>query len=148
MSLPAIGQDPWGTDLNTYLAGLEARIADLEDNRTFPPLLYNYSNSTSAPPASQQVRTDSSFASQATTRFYFSKTSLTGRQVTLIGDVDTTFSLYVEDADNATTRQWFKVVALPIDHGTWWEVLVTWFAGVASAPNNNRAVTVVFTNQV
>jgi hypothetical protein len=48
---PVIGQDPWGADLNAYLASLEARIVELEATPEHVYNSYCWKFSAAAPPA-------------------------------------------------------------------------------------------------
>jgi hypothetical protein len=148
MSLPVIGQDPWGDDLNTYLAGLEARIASLEAAQPLPSMIYNYANSTTPPPATGEIRSNGPLG-QASTLLYLHKTSAGGLDSTVVlSKVDATYKMYVQDTTDSSTRQWYSITAAVVDQGTWWQIPVVWLSGVTTAANKARPVTVLFTNQV
>lgn len=141
--LPVIGQDPWGNDLNTYLAGLEYRVHELETHPyVFTTAPYQYSNS--LPPATgNQVRFDNSDLKLATT-VNFRRIDVDGAdQVAVFQQLDPGSMLRLSDWNDAAIWQRFRtttVVDIGEDDAT---LGVAWETG-ADAPLVNGKTLVMF----
>lgn len=133
---PVIGQDPWGADLNAYLASLEARIAALEANpeHVFNSYAWQFSNLT--PPATgSQVRLNNVSAPLATV-IDIRKIDSDGADRTPVFQQLTPGDLVrINDWDNAAVIHRFNVVTAPTMDATNVQIPVTWLSGSGTIPN-------------
>jgi hypothetical protein len=142
-SPPTIGQDPWGSDLNTYLASLETRLATVETRLTAveaqPEYVYSsYSwqySSAAPPPTGSQVRFDNvnlSLAHQAVFRLIDND----GADRTAVFQQLASGSLLrINDWNNATNIHRFRVTGPASIGASDVSVPVAWLSGNGTIPN-------------
>ena len=103
--LPIIGDDPWGDTLNAYLSALDARVTALEADPNVAKRPYQFNSSTSTPPASGQIRINSSTLTSATF-IWISDTNSDGGDNTGFWAAITPRVFYLQDFDDHT--KWVK----------------------------------------
>lgn len=169
-SLPAIGQDPWGDELNDYLgdhevriatleaaappdAGgdLESRVADLEARVTAlearPDLVFNsyaYQFSASAPPPTgNEVRTNNADLTQAT-MIELRKIDVDGADRTaVLRQLRAGSKIKLNDWDVATTYHRYNVTGDVTVLTNSVQIPVTWETGSGTIPNAKINVAVL-----
>jgi hypothetical protein len=133
---PAIGQDPWGADLNTYLAGLESRIVALEaaPQWVFNSAPWQFSNAT--PPATgSQLRLNNPNPSLATV-IDVRKIDSDGAdrmpwfQVLANGSI-----IRIADWNNASVYHRYSVTGASVFDATNAQIPVVWVTGLGVIPN-------------
>jgi len=133
---PAVGQDPWGDHLNSYLMQLEERIVALEAQKEHVFNSYAWQFSSSLPPATgNQIRLNSPTPSQAT-EIDFRKIDSDGADRTptfqQVSDGDT---IRISDWDNASNIYRFTATGPAVIGATNVTVPVVWLNGGGVVPN-------------
>jgi len=101
---------------------------------------YTYSNVTTAPPNSQQVRFNNLDLTQAT-EIYIDNTNLDGINISnYLGLAEIDDDVYVQDKNEAALYQFYKLIAVPSQQGTYTVYFVQWDRGGSSLNNNQASV--------
>lgn len=148
---PVLGQNPWGADLNAYLATLDARCLTLEERvlaleRTPTQYVdrYSFNTNTAPPPSSGQLRFNNS-SQAATTALFLSYDNQDGTDTTNFwASLTTIVKIYVQDRDDSTKWVRFNSPQPHIDRGTYVEIPVTWDSD-SGTPIPAQQVTLVIT---
>lgn len=133
---PVVGQDPWGVDLNTYLAGLEARIVALEakPDWIFNSAAYQFSNA--PPPATgSQVRLNNSNAALATQIDMRVIDSDGADRSAWLGLLNAGDFVRLADWNNAAVFYRFRVIGAAVFTATNAQIPVAWDSGSGTLPN-------------
>jgi hypothetical protein len=135
-TLPTIGQDPWGQDLNEYLAALKGRIEDLEAQ---PEKIYNsyswqYSN-LSPPPTGNQVRFDSSNLTLATQVVFRLLDNDGADRTPVFQALGVGALIRINDWDNAAHIHRFDVLGPAVFGASDVSIPVRWKSGTGTIPN-------------
>ena len=133
---PVLGQDPWGDDLNAYLAWLDARVAAVE---TRPDYAYNsyswqYSNS-APPPTGSQVRFDNVDLSLATFMVARLVDNDGGDRTAVFRQLDVGSRIRINDWDDADVVHRFHVTGPAVVDATDATIPVIWISGAGTIPN-------------
>jgi len=114
--LPIIGQEDWGDDLNTYLNALDSRLTVLE-NLPPPPTSrqgeWNLVSTNTAPPASNQIRSNSGLDLKSATHVWLANVSNAGIDWTNLWSLlptTGTIEMYIQKKNDAT--KWVKLTAV------------------------------------
>jgi hypothetical protein len=144
--LPTAGQEPWDAALNAYLSALEARVTLLESTPSNRAYFYTYASNTSAPPASGQLRMDSTDRTSVT-RLWFHDVTAEGVDVSAMWAVlaaGTVDDFYIQDKDDSTKWVRYHSLADPVDMGTYTECQVS-FVNDGGIALSHQQVGVVIT---
>jgi len=137
---PVPGQEPWGDDLNTYLASLEERIEVLEAKSEHVFNSYPWKFSAAAPPANAGELRLNDANPVVATNISVGKIDGDGADRTPVfmqlslGDL-----IRVNDWDNAAILHRFNVTAPAIIGPTSVDIPVTWISGSGNLPTSGAA---------
>ena len=143
---PVIGADPWGDDLNNYLATLESRIIDLESKSEHIYNSFSWQFSNAAPPATgSQLRLNNVNATQATL-IDLRKIDNDGADRSAWLNLLTFGAVIrIHDWDNATVFHRFTVTGDPTFDATNAQIPVVWDTGNGVLPNAKVSVAMLVT---
>lgn len=151
MSLPAIGQDPWGADLNAYMTALEARVDALEAKPDYVSSSYPWQFNTGAPPATgtgsgSQIRLNNN-PSLATVIDMRITDSNDADHKPIFQQLNVGSLVRINDWDNAAIIHRYAVTGTPTMDATNVSIPVTWQSGSGVLPSAkvNVAFLVVLT---
>ena len=105
---------------------------------------YDYSSTTTAPPASTTVRFDAAAPYTTVTKVYVHTQTNDGRDVYLgLMGTDTGARVTIQDKNDHTIFATFTVTGDPVDHATYVEWPVVYYANGGASLFNNQAVLVM-----
>jgi hypothetical protein len=103
---------------------------------------YSFSNATTAPPTSNQVRIDAVAPYTAASKVWATALTTDGHDVVIaLLHIPIGATLYIQDKNDHTVYVSFTTTAAPVDQTTYVEFAVTWQAN-GTALNNNQAIDV------
>jgi hypothetical protein len=141
---PTIGQDPWGQDLNDYLATIEARLTTVEDK---PEYIYNsyawqYS-SLAPPPTGNQVRFDNANLTLAHNAVFRLLDSDGADRTAVFQQLGAGAQIRINDWNNAANIHRFNVTGPAVFGASDVTVPITWKSGQGTIPNAKANVAFV-----
>lgn len=141
---PAVGQDPWGADLNTYLASLEARLVVVETKPDHITNSYAWQFSSSAPPATgNQLRLNNSNPNQATQIDVRKIDSDGADRSNMLSLIKAGSIIRINDWDNAAVFHRYTATAVATFDATNAVIPVAWHSGAGLLPNAKINVSIV-----
>lgn len=143
---PTLGQDPWGQDLNTYLATLDQRIDALEAR---PEYVYNsyawqYSN-LAPPPTGNQVRFDNANLALAHQVVFRLLDSDGADRTTIFQQLGVGSKIRINDWNNAANIHRFNVLGPAVFGASDVAIPVVWVSGSGTIPNAKANVAFIVT---
>ena len=137
---PTVGQNPWGQDLNTYLASLEARVVVLEAKQEHVYSSYSWKFANTAPPAGAgELRLNNVNAALATL-IDLRKIDGDGADRTpVFQQLSPGDRVRISDWDDATIIHHFNVTTAPTIGATNVTIPVTWISGSGTLPTTGAA---------
>lgn len=136
---PSVGQEPWGAELNAYLASLDARLGVVEAKPTyiFNSYAWQYSNAAPPPPTTgnSQVRFNNANLTLATTAVFRLTDSDGADRKSLFQTLTTGSQFRINDWDNSTVFHRFNVTGTTTLTATDATIPVTWVSGTGTIPN-------------
>ncbi|HEX6825738.1 MAG TPA: hypothetical protein VF077_05410 [Nitrospiraceae bacterium] len=99
---------------------------------------YSYSDNTSPPPGSGQIRFDTADQTLATKLYIHDLTSPGNDATVILNSVDATYELFIQDKDNSARYQNYNVVGDSISQGTYFEIPIAWLEGGTALPAGQR----------
>jgi hypothetical protein len=133
---PVVGQEPWGDDLNAYLAALEARIAAVESRPEYVYSSYSWQYSSAAPPPTgSQVRFNNASLPAATIMVARLIDNDGGDRTALFRALDVDSHIRINDWDDADTAHRFSVTGPVSIDATDVTIPVVWISGAGTIPN-------------
>lgn len=137
---PALGQDPWGADLNAYLASLEARVVVLEAKPEWVYNSYSWKFSNAAPPAASGELRLNHVSPNLATVIDVRKIDGDGADRTPIFQAMTPGNrVRISDWDNAAIIHRFNVTTAPTVGATNVTIPVAWESGAGVLPTSGAA---------
>jgi len=137
---PAVGQDPWGDDLNTYLASLETRIEALEIAPEYVFNSYLWKFAAGNPPAGAgELRLNNADPSLATLIDLRKIDGDGGDRTPVFQHLTPGDRVSVSDWDDAAIIHRYTVTTAPTIGATNVTIPVTWFSGVGVLPTSGAA---------
>lgn len=133
---PVLGQDPWGEDLNAYLASLDARLRTVETKPDFIFNSYSWQYSASAPPPTgNQVRFDKSNLPTATTAVFRLTDNDGADRTNVFQQLRSGCQLRINDWNNASNIHRFSITGPAVVGASDAAIPVTWISGSGTIPN-------------
>ena len=133
---PAIGQDPWGADLNAYLASLEARLLVVENRPEWIYSSFSWQFSNQAPPPTgSQVRFDNVALNLATQAIFRLIDNDGADRTPVFQQLKSGSKLRINDWNNAANIHRFTVTGPAVFGASDVAVPVAWVSGSGTIPN-------------
>jgi hypothetical protein len=108
---------------------------DGADGQSATYMEFSYNSAETGAPSNGQVRTNATSNPPAVTAIYLSNTTAPGNDVKrVLARAVTNSEVELQDKDNSACYEEYKLVGLPIDHGTWTEYPVAWVANGLPVP--------------
>ena len=105
---------------------------------------YNYNNTITSPPASQQFRLNNADPSLAT-HVFVSTTAANGAGVTnFLGAFKTGGHFAFQDFDDDTKYHEYNISGTPVNNTTWFDFPVTWIKGTGVFNNNQKTPMIIY----
>lgn len=137
---PVIGQDPWGAELNAYLASLDARLDAVEAKPEYVFNSYPWQYSPSAPPPTgSQVRFNNVNLALATTAVFRLTDSDGADRTPIFQQLTSQAKIRLNDWNNAAIIHRFNVTGPAAITASDATVPLAWTSGSGTFSNNAKA---------